>query len=85
MGLCIATIGTMCGLATAYIVARLLEKYPFIELPDSYYVSHLPVSIELHWFALIFVAIIGISVIAIWIPVRNIPSINIAHVLRYEG
>lgn len=85
MGICIAMIGTICGLVAAYIVARLLEKYPFIELPDSYYVSHLPVSIELHWFALIFVAIIGISIIAIWIPVRNIPSINIAHVLRYEG
>lgn len=85
MGLCIATIGATCGLVVAYIVARLLEKYPFIELPDSYYVSHLPVSIELHWFALIFISIIGISALAIWIPVRNIPSINLAHVLRYEG
>lgn len=85
MGLCIATIGTTLGLIAAYIVARLLEKYPFIELPDSYYVSHLPVSIEFHWFALIFIAIIGISIIAIWIPVRNIPSINVAQVLRYEG
>ncbi len=85
MGVGLSAIAAIAGLIAAYFAGLLLEKYPFITLPDTYYVSHLPVQMEWYIFALVFIVIIAMSVIATWIPARNIGSIDAAHVLRFEG
>ncbi len=85
LGVGLTAIATIAGLIAAYFAGLVLEKYPFITLPDTYYVSHLPVQMEWYIFALVFVLIIGMSIIATWIPARNIRSIDAAHVLRFEG
>lgn len=85
MGIGLATIAGLSGLLAAFIAGLLLEKYPFITLPDTYYVSHLPVQMEWYIFALVFLLILIMSFIATWIPSRNINSIHAAQVLRFEG
>ena len=85
MGIGLATIAAIAGLFAAFIAGLLLEKYPFITLPDTYYVSHLPVQMEWYIFAFVFVLILIMSFIATWIPSRNINSIHAAQVLRFEG
>ncbi len=53
MGVGLSAIAAIAGLIAAYIVGLVLEKYPFITLPDTYYVSHLPVQMEWYIFALV--------------------------------
>ena len=85
MGVGLSAIAATAGLIAAYIFGLILEKYPFITLPDTYYVSHLPVQMEWYIFLLVFALIIGMSILATWIPARNIRSVDAAHVLRFEG
>ena len=85
MGVGIAIIATIAGLIAAYFAGIFLEKYPFITLPDTYYVTHLPVAMEWYIFALVFVLVVGMSIVATWIPTRNIRAIHAAQVLRFEG
>jgi lipoprotein-releasing system permease protein len=85
IGIGLSAIAATAGLIAAYIVGLVLEKYPFITLPDTYYVSHLPVQMEWYIFALVLALIICMSILATWIPARNIRSVDAAHVLRFEG
>lgn len=85
MGILIASIASICGLVVAWVVGILLQRYPLITLPDAYYVTQLPVQLDIRIFALIFVVIMLISVIATWLPIRKIKNIQIADVLRFEA
>lgn len=85
MGMIIALLATSIGLLGALFVCILFKRYPFIQLPDAYYVSHLPVSIELHSFALIFITIMFLSFIATWFATYKTTRITIASVLRFEA
>ncbi|TET06233.1 ABC transporter permease [Candidatus Dependentiae bacterium] len=85
MGMIIALLATSIGLLGALFVCILFKRYPFIQLPDAYYVSHLPVSIELHSFVLIFLTIMFLSFLATWFATYKTTRITIASVLRFEA
>ena len=85
LGMTVSLIGASAGLMLAFIVGHLLEKYPFIKLPDAYYVTHLPSKMEWQIFVAVFAVVIVLSLVSIWIPTRKTRSINIANVLRFEG
>lgn len=85
LGLTISAVACICGLAAAWIVSWILEQYPFIQLPDVYYVSHLPARMELSIMLVVFALVMCITGIASWFSARRIRSINIANVLRFEG
>jgi lipoprotein-releasing system permease protein len=85
MGIFLCACAALAGLLAAYLVGIILEQYPFIKLPDTYYVSYLPIQMEWYIFVLIFILILIMSIIATAIPCRNIRSINTAHILRFEG
>jgi len=85
MGVGICSFAAIAGLITAYGIGLLIERYPFIQLPDTYYVSHLPIKMEWPIFFIIFILIVLLSIIATWIPCRNIRAIHAANVLRFEG
>lgn len=80
-----AVAGAFVGLLLAVGVGWFLQTYPFITLPDSYYVSHLPIAMEWHLFAFVFIFVITLSSIAAWIPVQRTRNIRIADVLRHEA
>lgn len=84
MGMGIALCASSCGIIFALCISCLLQKFPLIKLPDAYYVSYLPATIEPQMIALVFCVILVISYLAAIISLKNLASINIAHVLRFE-
>ena len=85
LGGCISGVATCFGLFGATIASWILERYPFIELPDVYYVSHLPARMEWPILVIVFLVIMVITLCASWFSARRVRSINVAHVLRFEG
>jgi len=85
MGMGIAGIASLCGIVLAWIASLLLERYPFIELPDVYYVSHLPAKMDWTLACTVFAIIMFLNFMATWYTARRTKNINIADVLRYEG
>lgn len=85
MGIGLAASATLAGLIAAYLTGMLIERYPFITLPDTYYVSHLPIAMEWNIFMAIFLLVILMALIATWIPARAIKTMKPAQVLRFEG
>jgi len=85
MGMNIAAIACVCGIFLAWIASLLLERYPFIELPDVYYVSHLPAKMDWSLACTVFAIIMFLNFVATWYTARRTKKINIADVLRYEG
>jgi lipoprotein-releasing system permease protein len=80
----LATAAALSGLGCAWIAGILLQRYPFIQLPDAYYISHLPVTLEAHLFLLVFIVVIALSIVTSLIPLRIIKKLNITHTLRSE-
>lgn len=85
MGLIITLGATLLGLLAGAAVCRLLQRYPCIQLPDVYYVSHLPAVLEWQTLGAVFGVAMGVSLLSIWYAVRQTKYINIAQVLRSEG
>jgi len=84
MGLTITLSAAACGLGLAALAGYLLETYPFIQLPDVYFVSHLPARIDFDIFVVVFFVTLILGFIATWIPAKRSASINISQVLRQE-
>jgi lipoprotein-releasing system permease protein len=84
MGNSIAFCAALTGLALAYLVGWILQQYVSIELPDAYFVTHLPVALELPIFVTVFFVVLFISFFATWLPTRSIKHIKCADVLRFE-
>jgi lipoprotein-releasing system permease protein len=85
MGMGICFVAGLCGLAAAYGAGLLLKKYPFISLPDTYYVSHLPIQMSWEIFLLVFIIVLIMGTLASLLPARSVKSIQIAKILRFEG
>jgi lipoprotein-releasing system permease protein len=85
MGMSIALVASACGIALAWIATLILQNYPFITLPDAYYVSHLPAKMDWQLVLSVFSVVICMSFIATWLTARRTRSINSAQVLRFEG
>ncbi len=85
IGMLIALIGSTVGLACAFIAGWILENYPFITLPDAYYVSHLPARMTGTIFLTVFLVVMGLSFLSTWFSTRRTRAINISQVLRFEG
>lgn len=82
--LLITSAAALFGLACAYGAGLLLQTYPFIELPDVYYVSHLPVKLEPIMFLIIFGLVILLGILSALLPLFSIKKINITQTLRFE-
>lgn len=84
-GLFIGMIGTTIGLTGGYVTGYLLNKYELIKLPaDVYYLSHLPVKMELFDFVTVCVSAIIISFLATLYPAWQAAKLNPVEPLRYE-
>ncbi len=85
LGTSIAFFASAAGLVCATIVSWFLQTYPFITLPDAYYVTHLPACMEWQILLAVFIACMIISFFASWLPARRSHAIGISHVLRFEA
>ncbi len=84
MGVSLCALASLAGLLLAFSAGTILERYPFITLPDTYYVSHLPIQMNYHIFLITFIVVICMGTLASWLPCRTIRSYNAAALLRYE-
>lgn len=83
-GLVIGFVGTTLGVCLGFILCKLLEKYKFIELPgDVYYISTLPVRLEVLDVVIIAAAAMMICFIATLYPARKASKLNPVEAIRY--
>jgi lipoprotein-releasing system permease protein len=85
IGATISIIASFSGLLCACIISYCIKQFPCIVLPDTYYVTHIPIALDWHILVAIITVICILSIIAPWLPTRQIKTINISHVLRFEG
>jgi len=84
-GLLVGVIGTLVGLASGLGLCHLLAKYKFIELPsDVYYISTLPVRVEMLDIVLVIVTAVVISFLATIYPSWHASRLDPVESLRYE-
>ncbi len=84
-GWVIGAVGTLFGVVLGYVLALLLQRYQFIELPEDVFpVSTVPVSISPLSFALVAFASLAICCLASIYPARQAARMHPVDVLRYE-
>ncbi len=84
-GWIIGAVGTLSGVFIGYVLAVLLQRYQFIELPEDVFpVSTVPVSISPMYFGLVAVASLAICCLASLYPARQAAKLHPVDVIRYE-
>jgi lipoprotein-releasing system permease protein len=84
-GLVIGLGGTLLGLGFGLVLCYLLASYEFVELPSSvYYVTTLPVKVQLLDVAAICLAAVAVSFTATVYPAYKASELNPVEILRYE-
>jgi lipoprotein-releasing system permease protein len=84
-GLIIGVVGTILGLAGGSLLCYLLRRYEFVKLPsDVYYISTLPVRVQVLDVALIALSAIAISFLATLYPSYQASKLDPAAAIRYE-
>ncbi|MEA3232891.1 MAG: FtsX-like permease family protein, partial [Thermodesulfobacteriota bacterium] len=83
-GLVIGVLGTALGVIFGFILCWILEKYKFIELPgDVYYITTLPVRLEMLDVVMIAVATIFICFLATLYPAGQAAKLDPVDAIRY--
>lgn len=72
----------LIGLSCAAGVGLLLQNYPFITLPDAYYLTTLPIQLSWNIFIFVFITTIISALLAAQIPLQLISKINLATLLK---
>jgi lipoprotein-releasing system permease protein len=85
LGMGITFCATLVGVIGAAFASYILTKYPFITLPDVYYVTHLPADLNIA----VILCVIGVSLLLSFITclfaVRTTHSIAPAVLLKHAG
>ena len=85
MGFIIGTSGVILGDILGFILCEIIAKYQFIKLPSEiYYITTIPVQIDLTTVVIIDVLAILISVLAAFYPASKAVKIKPAEILRYQ-
>ena len=83
-GIVIGSIGTILGVCLGFILCTVLKYYQFIELPgDVYYITTLPVKLELLDVVIIASAAMAISFLATLYPARQASKLDPVEAIRY--
>ena len=84
--LCIAgliTLGaTLVGIALATVGTLLLQRFPFITLPDVYYVTHLPAQLDITIIFAVLIFACIVSLCAGLFPNSTLKSMRITEILK---
>ena len=83
--LIITSVATALGLMAAYLVGKLMVLYPVLTLPDTYYVSTIPVELNGGSFLMIAVCMLIIAALACLLPLAGVRTISIPSLLKMNG
>ena len=84
-GLVIGVVGTILGIMGGSVLCFLLKRYEFVKLPsDIYYISTLPVRVQVVDVALIALSAVAISFLATLYPSYQASRLDPAAAIRYE-
>jgi lipoprotein-releasing system permease protein len=83
-GCVIGGMGTTVGIALGYVICVLIETYHFIELPDVFLMSTVPVRIYLSNFLLVAGSSLLICLLASLYPARQASKLDPVEIIRYE-
>lgn len=84
IGLTITLFGSLSGLLVSCTLGYALEHYPFIPLPDVYYIAYLPARLEPEICLVVFFFTMLIGFLATWLPTKQTRYLTIAKILREE-
>lgn len=73
---------SIAGLIMGGIICLILEKFPFIKLPDAYFITYLPAKLNVSSILIIFIILIVISLIVSLVSVRKLKNIEISSILK---
>lgn len=83
-GMAIGLVGTVLGVCLGFILCVVLQHYPFIELPgDVYYITTLPVKLQLLDVAMIAASALAICFAATLYPARQASRLDPVEAIRY--
>ncbi|MBF0507022.1 MAG: lipoprotein-releasing ABC transporter permease subunit [Nitrospirae bacterium] len=84
-GLLIGLVGTAIGVSGGFILGKILNNYELIKLPaDVYYLSKLPVRMQLTDFLVVSISAVTISFVSTLYPSYYAAKLDPAEPLRYE-
>jgi lipoprotein-releasing system permease protein len=84
-GLVIGVVGTILGIMGGSVLCFLLKRFEFVKLPsDIYYISTLPVRVQVVDVALIALSAVAISFLATLYPSYQASRLDPAAAIRYE-
>ncbi|MDD5194719.1 MAG: ABC transporter permease [Candidatus Omnitrophica bacterium] len=84
-GVVLGIIGVFIGSGLGLVVCLLLEKYPFIKLPEEiYYIETLPIAINYRDILLIVLVGIALAFISSLLPAIRASKLTACEALRYE-
>ena len=85
IGMSLSLMACFAGLSLSWVAVYILNKYPFIKLPDVYYVTQLPAQMDLQINLIVILIVTALSFLASWLPARRTKQINIANILKFES
>ena len=84
-GVFISFVGGLLGGFISTIIIFIQLRYRLFKIPsDIYFMDQVPFSFNILVFVIILSLVLISSIIASWIPVKNISKFNIVTALRYE-
>ena len=84
-GLILSATAALVGIAGATAASMMINHYPCIQLPDSYYVTTLPSHMSADIALLVFFVVMCVTCCALALATRLVHTIHITQVLRFEG